>query len=45
MLKKRIKSKNLWRMTSAIRRKRILANNKKKIFVRHRAFTHQHQAA
>lgn len=41
MLKKRLKSKHLWRTTAAIHRKRKLANNKKKIFARHRAFTHQ----
>ncbi|SHO54688.1 hypothetical protein VQ7734_00404 [Vibrio quintilis] len=38
MLKRRIQSKHLWRITSTVRRKRKLANNKNKVFDRHRTF-------
>jgi hypothetical protein len=40
MLKRRIKSQHLWRITATVRRKRKLMLHKKKIFARHRSFMH-----
>ena len=38
MQKQRKVSKNLWRTTSAVRRKRMMLQTKKKIFARNRAY-------